>query len=147
MRCSIRQASWHSSRAFGRALELPLLASIARVLAVVLSVYLWIRFLDMFHRGVLPLLSRNRTETWLFLLETEYGLAMKRAEADWVRTLIGELADGTFPDLKFWRSFTETGEFPEELLGTEWAQAELAVLAPREAPHARPSQLRRRLPR
>ena len=76
----------------------------------------------------------------LFLLETEYGLAMKRAEADWVRTLIGELADGRFPDLKFWRSFTETGEFPEELLGTEWAQAELAVLAPREAPHPRPSQ-------
>ena len=76
----------------------------------------------------------------LFLLETEYGLAMKRAEADWVRALIGELADGTFPDLKFWRSFTETGEFPEELLSTEWAQAEQAVLAPREAPHPRPSQ-------
>ena len=37
--------SWHSSRAFGRALELPLLMSMARVLAVVLSVYLWIRFL------------------------------------------------------------------------------------------------------
>jgi len=61
--------SWHSSRAFGRALELPLLASIGRVLAVVLSVYLWIRFLDLAHRGVFPLLLRNRTETWLFLLE------------------------------------------------------------------------------
>jgi Ni/Fe-hydrogenase subunit HybB-like protein len=61
--------SWHSSRAFGRALELPLLASIARVLAVVLSVYLWIRFLDLFHRDALRLLSRNRIETWLFLLE------------------------------------------------------------------------------
>ena len=34
--------SWHSSRAFGRALELPLLASLGRVLAVVLRVYLWI---------------------------------------------------------------------------------------------------------
>ena len=45
--------SWHSSRAFGRALELPLLASLARVLAVVLSVYLWIRFLDLSHRHVL----------------------------------------------------------------------------------------------
>ncbi len=61
--------SWHSSRAFGRALELPLLASIARVLAVVMSVYLWIRFLDLGHRHVLSLLSRNRIETWLFLLE------------------------------------------------------------------------------
>jgi len=61
--------SWHSSRAFGRALELPLLASMARVLAVVLSVYLWIRFLDLSHRHVLGLLTRNRIETWLFALE------------------------------------------------------------------------------
>jgi Ni/Fe-hydrogenase subunit HybB-like protein len=61
--------SWHSSRAFGRALELPLLASMGRVLAVVLSVYLWIRFLDLSHRGALALLSRNRIETWLFALE------------------------------------------------------------------------------
>jgi Ni/Fe-hydrogenase subunit HybB-like protein len=61
--------SWHSSRAFGRALELPLLASMARVLAVILSGYLWIRFLDLAHRGALPLLARNRMETWLFGLE------------------------------------------------------------------------------
>ena len=61
--------SWHSSRAFGRALELPLLASIARVLAVLMSVYLWIRVLDMTHRGVWGLLAQNRIETWLFLLE------------------------------------------------------------------------------
>jgi Ni/Fe-hydrogenase subunit HybB-like protein len=61
--------SWHSSRAFGRALELPLLASMARVLAVLMSVYLWIRILDLTHRGAWGLLSQNRTETWLFLLE------------------------------------------------------------------------------
>ena len=61
--------SWHSSRAFGRALELPLLASMARVLAVVMTVYLWIRCLDMLHRGVFGLLAQNRTETWLFALE------------------------------------------------------------------------------
>jgi len=61
--------SWHSSRAFGRALELPLLMSMARVLAVVLSVYLWIRFLDLSHRHALALLSQNRIETWLFALE------------------------------------------------------------------------------
>ncbi len=48
--------SWHSSRAFGRALELPLLASMARVLAVLMSAYLWIRFLDLAHRGVFGLL-------------------------------------------------------------------------------------------
>jgi len=61
--------SWHSSRAFGRALELPLLASMGRVLAVLMSVYLWLRFLDLARRGVLGLLARNRTETWLFVLE------------------------------------------------------------------------------
>ena len=61
--------SWHSSRAFGRALELPLLASMGRVLAVLMSVYLWLRFLDVARRGVLPLLARNRPETWLFFLE------------------------------------------------------------------------------
>ncbi len=61
--------SWHSSRAFGRALELPLLASMGRVLAVLLSVYLWLRFLDLARRDVLGLLARNRAETWLFLLE------------------------------------------------------------------------------
>jgi Ni/Fe-hydrogenase subunit HybB-like protein len=62
--------SWHSSRSFGRALELPLLMSMGRVLAVVLSVYLWIRFLDLSHRNALALLVQNRIETWLFLLET-----------------------------------------------------------------------------
>jgi Ni/Fe-hydrogenase subunit HybB-like protein len=61
--------SWHSTRAFGRELELPLLASLARVLAVVMSVYLWIRFLDLAHRHVFGLLAQNREETWLFLLE------------------------------------------------------------------------------
>ena len=61
--------SWHSSRAFGRALELPLLDGMARVLAVLLSVYLAIRYLDLSHRGALRLLSENRTETWFFCLE------------------------------------------------------------------------------
>ncbi|HWB99371.1 MAG TPA: Ni/Fe-hydrogenase cytochrome b subunit [Bryobacteraceae bacterium] len=61
--------SWHSSRAFGRQLELPLLAGMARVLAVLLMVSLFVRFLDLLHRGALPLLLRNRTETWLYALE------------------------------------------------------------------------------
>jgi Ni/Fe-hydrogenase subunit HybB-like protein len=61
--------SWHSSRAFGRELELPLLASMGRVLAVLLAVYLWLRFLDLTRRGVVSLLARNRSETWLFWLE------------------------------------------------------------------------------
>jgi Ni/Fe-hydrogenase subunit HybB-like protein len=61
--------SWHSSRAFGRALELPLLASMGRVLAVLLAVYLAMRYLDLSRRGALPLLLENRVETWLFGLE------------------------------------------------------------------------------
>jgi Ni/Fe-hydrogenase subunit HybB-like protein len=61
--------SWHSAKSFGRALELPLLTSISRVLAVVLAVYLTVRYLDLSHRGAFALLAQNRTETWLFLLE------------------------------------------------------------------------------
>lgn len=61
--------SWHSSRVFGKRLELPLLASMGRVLAVLLSVYLTMRFLDLFQRGALRLLLELRTETYLFALE------------------------------------------------------------------------------
>ena len=61
--------SWHSSRAFGRDLELPLAAGLARVLAVLLMTLLFVRFLDLEERGVLGLLRQNRTETWLFALE------------------------------------------------------------------------------
>jgi Ni/Fe-hydrogenase subunit HybB-like protein len=67
--------SWHSSKAFGRQLELPLLAGMARVLAVVLSLYLTIRYLDLSHRGALALLTQNRTETWLFALEIGFMVA------------------------------------------------------------------------
>src|SRR5215472_12838606 len=67
--------SWHSSRAFGRALELSLLASMGRVLSVLMSVYLWLRFVDLGRRGVLGLLVLNRSETWLFLLEITLLLA------------------------------------------------------------------------
>jgi Ni/Fe-hydrogenase subunit HybB-like protein len=62
--------SWHSSRAFGRELERPLLAGLARVLAVLLAFYLSLRFIDLARRGVLPRLLENRPETWLFGLET-----------------------------------------------------------------------------
>ena len=61
--------SWHSSRVFGKQLELALLASMGRVLAVLLAVYLAMRFLDLQHRRVLSLLREPRTETFLFGLE------------------------------------------------------------------------------
>jgi len=61
--------SWHSSRAFGKQLEISLLASMGRVLAVLLAVYLAMRFVDLRHREALPLLGVARTETYLFWLE------------------------------------------------------------------------------
>lgn len=61
--------SWHSSKAFGKHLETDLLDGLARVLAVALSVYLTIRFLDLLHRGALPQLRQPTTESLLFSLE------------------------------------------------------------------------------
>ncbi len=61
--------SWHSSRAFGRALELPLLQGMGRLLAVVLSFYLVLRFADLAMRGSLKYVFEGNTESWLFLLE------------------------------------------------------------------------------
>ena len=53
---------------------------------------------------------------------------MKRAEADWVRGLLRELADGTFVNLKLWREVHETGELPAEVRDPDWAQSDRAVL-------------------
>ncbi|WP_128375458.1 PadR family transcriptional regulator [Streptomyces cavernae] len=50
----------------------------------------------------------------LFLVETEYQLHMIEAQAEWVRGFLAELTGGTLPGVKEWRSFAETGEFPEE---------------------------------
>jgi DNA-binding PadR family transcriptional regulator len=52
----------------------------------------------------------------LFLVESEYHLALRRAEEDWVRGLLKELTDGSFPGIGAWRKFHETGQVPEELL-------------------------------
>src|ERR1700678_1543202 len=40
----------------------------------------------------------------LFLVENEYYLAVRRAEADWVRGLLAELDSGAFPGLDFWHA-------------------------------------------
>jgi Ni/Fe-hydrogenase subunit HybB-like protein len=61
--------SWHSSRAFQRQLELPLLNGLARVLAVVSLLYLTMRWIDINHRGAALGLFENRLENWLFWLE------------------------------------------------------------------------------
>jgi DNA-binding PadR family transcriptional regulator len=51
----------------------------------------------------------------LLLVELEYQLAMRVAEADWVRGLVGEIAGGAMPDVGEWRRFAETGEVPREM--------------------------------
>jgi Ni/Fe-hydrogenase subunit HybB-like protein len=61
--------SWHSARAFGKQLEFGLLRSISRVLAVVVSVYLALRFADLARRHALGHLLENRLESYLFALE------------------------------------------------------------------------------
>jgi DNA-binding PadR family transcriptional regulator len=52
----------------------------------------------------------------LFMIESEYYLAMRRAEADWVRALVKEFTDGTFPGLDDWRQFHKTGQLPDNVL-------------------------------
>jgi DNA-binding PadR family transcriptional regulator len=62
----------------------------------------------------------------IFLIESEYGLAMKQAETDWVRGLIRELTDGTLEGVDHWRTWHETGEFPQEWTERDWAKADRA---------------------
>jgi DNA-binding PadR family transcriptional regulator len=51
----------------------------------------------------------------LFLIETEYYLAQRRAEEEWVRGLLAEFTSGTFPGLEAWRHFHATGEVPDDI--------------------------------
>jgi DNA-binding PadR family transcriptional regulator len=51
----------------------------------------------------------------LFLIESEYYLAQRRAEEEWVRGLLKEFTGGTFPGLEAWRHFHTTGEVPEDV--------------------------------
>jgi DNA-binding PadR family transcriptional regulator len=63
----------------------------------------------------------------LFMIESEYQLALQRAEAEWVRGVLKELTDGTFPGVGAWRHYHKTGEFPDEA-------TVLAELSGKEAP-------------
>jgi DNA-binding PadR family transcriptional regulator len=51
----------------------------------------------------------------LFLIESEYQLALRRAETEWVRGLLKEFTDGTFPGIKEWQRFHDTGELPDDV--------------------------------
>jgi DNA-binding PadR family transcriptional regulator len=45
----------------------------------------------------------------IFLIESEFHLAMRRAEAEWVRGLLAEFEAGTFPGVDFWRTLHQSG--------------------------------------
>lgn len=57
----------------------------------------------------------------LFLIEAEYALAMRRAEAEWVRGLLAELIHGTLPGLAEWRDYHETGRAPQDI-AAQWTR-------------------------
>jgi DNA-binding PadR family transcriptional regulator len=62
----------------------------------------------------------------LFLIESEYHLALRRAEAEWVRGLLKEFTDSTFPGIKEWQLYHDTGKVPEEILTLVETQREEA---------------------
>ena len=50
----------------------------------------------------------------VLLVETEYQLAMRLAQANWLRGLLRELVEGTISGMDAWRQIHETGEMPAE---------------------------------
>jgi DNA-binding PadR family transcriptional regulator len=85
----------------------------------------------------LKLLIESQQVPRLFLVENEYYLAMRKAEAEWVRGLLAEFDDGTFPGLDFWQAMHEvggldgSGNVPEIPEGIEVPAAILQLLAKR----------------
>jgi DNA-binding PadR family transcriptional regulator len=61
------------------------------------------------------------------LIEMEYQLAMRVAQAEWLRGLLADLVAGTLGGMDAWRQFHETGQVPPEF-------AELDELAKRGWP-------------
>lgn len=60
-------------------------------------------------------LARHQDVPRLFMIETEYELAIHEAEAAWVRALLDEFSSETFPGLEAWRRWHATGEVPPDL--------------------------------
>src|SRR5262245_12036777 len=50
----------------------------------------------------------------VFLIESEYALAVRDAEAAWVRSLLTELVDGTLSGVAEWRRYHQTGGVPPQ---------------------------------
>ncbi|MFD0364182.1 PadR family transcriptional regulator [Nocardia sp. GCM10030253] len=52
----------------------------------------------------------------LFIIESEYGLAMLEAEQAWARSLRDELTSGSFPGVDWWRQLHTEGLEPAEVV-------------------------------
>jgi DNA-binding PadR family transcriptional regulator len=51
----------------------------------------------------------------VLLVESEYQLAMRKAQAGWVRGLLTEITEGTISGVDLWRQLHETGEIPAQM--------------------------------
>jgi DNA-binding PadR family transcriptional regulator len=51
----------------------------------------------------------------ILLVEAEYQLAMRKAQAGWVQGLLTEIIEGTISGIEMWRQIHETGEMPAEM--------------------------------
>jgi DNA-binding PadR family transcriptional regulator len=56
------------------------------------------------------LVKWQETVPRIFLIESEYSLALEQAEAGWLRGLLAELKAGTLPGMAAWRNYHDTGE-------------------------------------
>ncbi len=63
-----------SARAFGKEIEMPLLATLGKAMAAVLAVYGTLRFVNLWRRGALVHLHEHTIETLLFALEVIVGI-------------------------------------------------------------------------
>lgn len=61
--------SWHSSKAFGRQLEWPLIQKLSRMLAVVLALYVVMRLFDISQRHAWSYLEQPGWESKMFIIE------------------------------------------------------------------------------
>jgi DNA-binding PadR family transcriptional regulator len=57
----------------------------------------------------------GKTVPRIFLIESEYALAMREAELTWILSLLAELTEGTLPGLAEWREYHRTGQMPADI--------------------------------
>jgi hypothetical protein len=57
----------------------------------------------------------------LFLVEAEYSLALRQAEAEWVRSLLKDITDGTLSGVAEWRKYHETGQM-DPAMEAQWTE-------------------------